>query len=223
LRWYAFLDDSARCWTGEGGGGEVRQSPFRPRSAPSPTRPIFYATLRPFFHAGWKAQSFADLAGNVTGGALCGWRQPRRLFFAVLRAVRLRCLFSVLCSMKGVSASRMGVVSGLLVMSGVMMLGRLAVVPSRVAMMFRGLLMVFRCLLRHGISSKDWLLRKPLCPSFPPDDGDRIEVCANSAFRTRQTEDAVPKHETPVRCDTCDAMTRLFEKVPAIRSNILFI
>jgi hypothetical protein len=71
------------------------------------------------------------------------------LFFAVVLGVSLHCLLGVPAGMNDVPSRGMRVVRRLLVMSTLMMLGRLSVVPSGVSEVLRGLLVVFCSFLRH--------------------------------------------------------------------------
>ena len=72
----------------------------------------------------------------------------------MLRAMGLRCLFGMIRRVNRVGSCCVSVVRRLLVMASLMMLGGLAMVPSRMTVMFRRLLVVFCCLLGHDISSK---------------------------------------------------------------------
>jgi hypothetical protein len=78
---------------------------------------------------------------------------PRALFLSVLLGVSLRRFFAVMHGVSCVSSSRVGVVCGLLMVSGVVVLGRFTVMMRSVRVVFRCLLVMFGSFLGHRISS----------------------------------------------------------------------
>ena len=75
------------------------------------------------------------------------------LFFAVLIAVGLHCFLGVPTGMNGVRPRGMRMVRRLLVVSALVMLGRLSMMAGSVCQVLRGLLVVFCSFLRHLRSS----------------------------------------------------------------------
>jgi hypothetical protein len=75
------------------------------------------------------------------------------LFLPVFLGVSLGCLFTMIAGVSCMSSRRVCVVCALLMVSGVIVLGRFTVMVGSVGMMFRCLLVMFGCFLRHSISS----------------------------------------------------------------------
>ena len=75
------------------------------------------------------------------------------LFFAVLLAVGLHCFLGVPAGMNGVRPRGMRMVRRLLVVSTLVMLGRLSMMAGSVCQVLRGLLVVFCSFFRHSWSS----------------------------------------------------------------------
>jgi hypothetical protein len=75
------------------------------------------------------------------------------LFLPVFLGVSLGCLFTMIAGVSCMSSRRVCVVCALLMVSGVVVLGRFTVMVGSVRMMFRCLLVMFGCFLRHSISS----------------------------------------------------------------------
>jgi hypothetical protein len=76
--------------------------------------------------------------------------------------MRLRCFFSMPSGVKRMAHRCVSMVSRLLVMSGLVMLGRFSVVSRDMRGVFRCLFVVLRSFLRHGISSPVSLKPNPL-------------------------------------------------------------
>jgi len=67
--------------------------------------------------------------------------------------VKLARLDVVMLRLRGVAVRRVRVMAGLLVVSGLVMLGRLAMMVSGLLVMLRSLAMVFGGFMRHGLLS----------------------------------------------------------------------
>ncbi len=80
----------------------------------------------------------------------------RLRFLPVVLDVSLRGLSSVMRRVVRVAMSEVGVVCGLLVVTGFVVFGGFLVMPSSVLVMFGGLVMVFGCLIGH----EDLLVRE---------------------------------------------------------------
>jgi hypothetical protein len=85
------------------------------------------------------------------------------LFLSVFLGVSLSCLFTVMTGVSCMSSRRVGMVCALLMVSGVVVLGRFTMMVGSVRMMFRCLLVMFGCFLRHSISS---ILRSEAPPEY---------------------------------------------------------
>jgi hypothetical protein len=72
------------------------------------------------------------------------------LFLPVFLGVGRGCLFAMMSGVSSMSSRRLGMVCALLMVSGVVVLGRFTVMVGRVRMMFRSLLVMFGCFLRHS-------------------------------------------------------------------------
>jgi hypothetical protein len=71
----------------------------------------------------------------------------KELFLPVFLGVSFHGLFTVISGVSRVCPRRMGMVCGLLMMSAFVMFSRFGVVSGSMCVMFRGLLVVFRCFL----------------------------------------------------------------------------
>jgi hypothetical protein len=83
-------------------------------------------------------------------------RETAVLLVSVVLDVRLRRFGRVMVRVLPMAVGRMGVVSGLAVVAGVMMLGRFVVMSRSVLVVLRRLLVVIRSLLGHGLALRRW-------------------------------------------------------------------
>ena len=102
------------------------------------------------------------------------------LLLAVLLGMRSSCLFGVMSSVGGVPVRGMGMVAGLLVVSGVVVFASFCVMVSSMCCVFCCLLVVLGCFLGHGVFP---LFGCPVAGLLPPGNNE-TRISTERSFMT---------------------------------------